>query len=74
MNPEHAVQITVRAVANRLSDDELSALNIAMQLDEDPRELPGYEMARSLFTQAKGQRAHEAVKQAFAAAVLDRLG
>ncbi len=77
MDPEQAVAIGVKLTTDRLTDDEFAAVNIAAQLDIDPRSVMGYEKASGLFTCPTNQgysTAHEIVKRALAGEALRRLG
>jgi hypothetical protein len=73
MHPMYAV---VEFVAEKLTDDELAALNNVMQVEWDPRKIPGYEKAESLFTERRGDVpiAHNGIKEAFAQVVIRRIG
>ena len=75
---EQDVQATLRAqvaiVTNDLSDADLAALNIAAQLDYEPRNRPWYAQVKSLFTEQDGTRMHAETKRALAAVVLRRIG
>ena len=50
MNPEHAVGAVVKLICDDLTDDEIAAMNLCIQLGTDPRQAMGYEKAKSLFT------------------------
>jgi len=75
MEPQEKFAVIAAMALKRLDDDELLALNIAAQLDLDPREVIGYEKAAGVFTvpTASGyNKAHDLVKDAFAAEVMRR--
>lgn len=56
INP--GVVVGVRMMADRLTDDELSALYMVATFGNDPTPVMGYEKAKSLFTQHNGTRMH----------------
>lgn len=58
-HPEKMVIVLATMTINELTDDELAALNLAVQLDADPRRVLGYEKAVSLFTEGNGTRIHD---------------
>lgn len=81
-------QILTKAVgltALTLTNAEIVELNMAMQLEKDPRGKKGYEKAKGLFTATKEVKdpftheittipvAHEVVKEVFAQITLKRL-
>jgi len=69
MDPERMAIVAATLSIRRLTDEELAAMNIAVQLDMDPREVTGYDKVSGCFTclTTKGYSpAHDLVKQAFA--------
>lgn len=82
---EEIVAALVKRTADTLTNEELAALNNAMQVDFDPRNAMGYEKAKDLFTLRKPRvdpltkkdelipLAHEDVKNLFTQIVLARL-
>ena len=59
-----------------LSDDEIAAMNICIQLGTDPRGVIGYEKAKSLFTTRTADgipQAHELTRQCMATITMNRL-
>ncbi len=84
-DPNVILGAAVSLVSKDLTDHELAALNIAMQLGEDPRGVIGFEKVKHLFTLTKEVEdpithqkdtipfAHQAVQEAFASIVLSRL-
>ena len=76
MNPEHLVRAAIKTSCDKLTDDELAAMNLCAQLGTDPRQARGWEKAKPLFTETADDvpRAHDLVKRCMAAEALDRLG
>ncbi|QBQ73167.1 hypothetical protein kac65v162_gp137 [Nodularia phage vB_NspS-kac65v162] len=75
MNPELAVAAVANLSISDLSDDELVALNLVIQLgNPDIKNVMGYEKVKTLFTENNGTRCHSLVEDAFSRAVLQRLG
>lgn len=74
-NPKVILRVSVGFVAKELSNDELAALNLVVQLDSDPRHVMGYDKARALFTETRDGHpsTHAAVKDALASIALARL-
>ena len=70
---ERAVYAAVKITADTMTDEELAAVNLAMQLDYDPTVVRGFEKAKHLFTEKQGKGAHALTKEAFARIVLSRL-
>ena len=50
MNTDHIVGAAVKLNCDQLTDAELAAMNICIQLGTDPRKVMGYEKAKPLFT------------------------
>lgn len=67
------VLASVRMVARHLTTQEMAALFTAVSLGSDPRQVIGYEKAKSLFTEAYGTRMHRDTQLAFGEVVSDRL-
>lgn len=63
-----AVNVTVK----QLTDEELSCVYLAAALKQDPRNVEGYEKARSLFTEENGTRMSDTVLSVLTALVSDR--
>ena len=59
MNPEHLVRAAIKTSCDKLTDDELAAMNLCAQLGTDPRQAMGWEKAKPLFT----ERTHEGIPQ-----------
>lgn len=74
MDSEEATRKGVRMAAAKLSSDELVAQNLRMQLENDPRNVAGYEKIAGLYTLVKDgiPIAHAVVKDEFARIVLER--
>ena len=74
MNLELIVQATANQAIKNLNDDELVALNLAINL-ENPniKNVIGYDKVKALFTENDGTRCHSLVANAFAKAVMERL-
>jgi hypothetical protein len=61
-----AVYVTVKAVCERLSDDELIGLNLTLALGNDPRNLSYYDKASLMFQEEYDPPVmHNLVKRAF---------
>ena len=76
MNPEHAAGAVVMMICDELTDDEIAAMNICVQLGTDPRPVMGYEKAKALFTTEAGDGtplAHDLTRQCMANATFARL-
>lgn len=71
--PEIVVSIAACGPISQLTNDELARPNVAVQLGDDARGLPGYEKVSALFTEAGGARVHELVADVFADATIQRL-
>ena len=63
----------VAVACDDLTDGELLALSLAVQLGNDPRGVKGYEKASSLFTANGGTQMHSETKEAFLLVVQERL-
>lgn len=82
---DQILRAAVGMAAKHLTDEELAAVNIAMQLRQDPRGVIGYEKVKHLFTDKAAVEdpfthkpevilvAHQATQEAFAGIVLKRL-
>jgi hypothetical protein len=62
----------VRYICSKLSNDELIFINIAVSSGVDPRDAPGYNKARSLFTECDDTEMHRDVLSVFKAIVQER--
>ena len=56
-----------------LTDREMMALCLSLQLGTDPRQIKGYEKVRELYTEENGTRMHEATKKGFLSLCAARL-
>jgi hypothetical protein len=65
ISPGRGIQAAVLMTTSQLTDQELAAVNITMQLNQDPRHCSWYHKAQCLFTETKGDipAAHQAVKE-----------
>lgn len=71
---ERIMVASVGVVTNTLSDEELAALNLCVQLDMDPHgRIFDYDAVQSLFTEDGRTRTHDATKEALARIVNRRL-
>ena len=69
-----AIAAMMMMACDELTDQELAALNIAVQLDQNPQgRIYDYDKVSHLFTEADGTRMHDAGKQILAAIVTKRL-
>lgn len=76
--PKDSFRVIATAIVVATKDmsiDELCAINIAMQLGNDPREVMGYDKIKHLFTEIRNgvPIAHALTQDAFAAVVNVRL-
>ncbi len=71
---DQVMAAVVSLVARNLTDDEMIALNLAMQLDSNPTHVMGYEKAKPLFTENNGTKAHDEAKRIFYALLMKRIG
>ena len=76
MNPEHLVKAAIKTSCDKLTDDELAAMNLCAQLGTDPRQAWGWEKAKPIFTETVDgiPQAHDLVKRCMASIAMDRLG
>jgi len=74
MNTDQIVWATVKLNCDQLTDNELAAMNICVQLGTDPRQVMGYEKAKPLFTNDLNgiPQAHNLTRQCMASIVMDR--
>ena len=75
-NRDAAIEKLIQAALEKLTDKELEALNVCIQLGTDPRKSTGYEKASTLFTDRSMYGvplAHDLTKQYVAAIVFKRL-
>ena len=68
------IMLGVALACRQLADEQLAALNLAVQAGWDASNLSGYEHIAGLFTEANGTQMHEDAKVAFAKVALKRLG
>jgi hypothetical protein len=72
MNDKQQMQANMAAVVQDLTDEELAALNLCAQLDQDPHgRIFDYKKVSSLFTE--NGKMHTATKEALARVVNHRL-
>ena len=76
MNPEHLVRAAIKVNCDKLTDDELLAMNLCAQLGMDPRQDWGWEKAKPLFTEIVDgiPQVHDLTRRCMASIVLDQLG
>lgn len=55
----------VKAALEKLTDEELDFMSLAVDFGNDPREVVGYEKVKCIFTECDGAEMSEEVKQAF---------
>jgi len=65
INPERMAIAGALMTLKKISDVELAALNLAIELETNPKEVDGYKKAKSLFTENGGTKVHELVREAF---------
>ncbi len=68
------IMLGVALTCRQLTDEQLAALNLAVQAGWDASNLPGYDHVAGLFTEADGTQMHGDTKAAFAEVALKRLG
>ena len=74
MNVQAMVQAPVAMAMERMSDEEVTAQLLALQLGMNPKSRYGYEKISFLFTENDGTKMHSETVDAFTALARRRLG
>lgn len=67
------VRIGVKLAIDQLTDEELLALIVAVNVGKDPRNIIGYDKVKGLFTVADGTKMHSDVEHVFASIANQRI-
>lgn len=74
MKIEELLAPSISVVINEMTDQELTSICFAVQLDQDPRQMNGYNKALTLFTEDDETRMHQVTKTVFLALAFNKLG
>ena len=64
---------SIRRTTDQLTNDELAAIYMAVTAGFDPRNVIGYEKAKSLFTEADGTKCHAETLKVLDSIVAERI-